>query len=99
MDALDRILQDDLNRLVDRLAADSPPGAVWLAAAERPDLCARAEALEADLAACRAALLLQYGRWRDSLDEMADLWSLVAAHRRERLDDEAEQLPASLRAA
>ena len=56
MDALDGILQDDLNRLVDRLAADSPAGAVWLAAAERPDLRARADQLEADLASCRADL-------------------------------------------
>jgi hypothetical protein len=99
MDPLDRILQDDLNRLVDRLAADSPAGAVCLAAAERPDLRARAEALEADLASCRDALLVHYDRWRESLDELADLWSLVAAHRRERLDEAVEQLAASLRAA
>jgi hypothetical protein len=98
MDALDRILQDDLNRLVDRLAADTPAGTVCRAATERPDLRARAEALEADLASCRTALLLHYGHWRESLDELADLWSLVAVPGREQLEDE-EQGPVSLRAA
>jgi hypothetical protein len=99
MDAFDRILQDDLNRLLDRLAAGSSPGAVLQGSAERPDLCARAEALEADIASGRAALLLHYGRWRESLEELADLWSLIARQRRERPDDDAERLADSLRAA
>jgi hypothetical protein len=99
MDALDRILHDDLNRLLDRLAAGSPAGAVLLAADERPDLRARADALEADITSCRTTLLLHYGRWRQSLDELADLWSLAAAQRRDRPDDDAERLAASLRAA
>jgi hypothetical protein len=99
MDALDRILQDDLNRLVDRLAAGLPAGAVWHAATERPDLRARAEALEADLASCRTILLLHYRHWRESLEELADLWSLAAVPRGPRLDAEEEPVPASLRAA
>jgi hypothetical protein len=99
MDALDRVLQEDLNLLLDRLAADTPPGAVFLIAAERPDLRARADALETEAASCRAALLVHYARWRDALEALADIWSLAEAERREQPDEEAERPSSGLRAA
>jgi hypothetical protein len=99
MDALDRLLQDDLNLLVDRLAGNTGLGGVLFTADEWPDLRARADALEEEIASGRAALLVQYARWRESLDELADLWSLAAAAHRQWPADDEPPPGAGLRAA
>jgi hypothetical protein len=94
---LERLLQDDLDHLVDRLAAATPPGAFSLAGDARPDLRERADALEQDIATCRATLLLHYARWRESLDELEDLWALAVTQRGDIEGDAG--LMADLRAA
>jgi hypothetical protein len=80
MDAMALLLQEELNRLLDRVAAETPRGTLEFTGAGRPDLRARAEALEAEITAGRADLLARYGRWREALDEYAGLWALASAH-------------------
>ena len=85
---LARLLQDEINRLLDRLAGSVPDGAAATLALEDPDLAARIEQEEARLTALRAALLEGYRQWGDSLQALEDLWALRAlkADRPDRLD-------------
>jgi hypothetical protein len=79
MNALDRLLQDELNRLVDRIATRAgEEGAAGLA----PDLKTRLERSEARLTGLRAALLDGYVEWARAIEECEDLW-VVAGLRRE----------------
>lgn len=99
MSTIDRLLQDDINRLLDRLAADTPPGTLGLAAAERPDLLARAAVLEGELASWRHAILLHYAHWGELLEELAGIWSLAAAQPSETAPEEVDAPAVDLRAA
>ena len=85
---LARLLQDEMNRLLDRLAGALPEGIAATLALEDPDLAARIDAEEARLTALRAALLDGYRQWEDSLRTLEDLWALRAlkADRPEPLD-------------
>jgi len=85
--SLERLLEDDLNRLIDRMAALAREGALERSAERRPDLLARLDAVGARLSDLRAALLDGYGTWVDALDECDGLWRLVA------LADEAPVVP------
>ena len=84
---LERLLEDDLNRLVDRMAALTREGALARCAEGRPDLLARLDDVGARLSDLRAALLDGYGTWREALDECGGLWELVA------VADEAPLVP------
>lgn len=75
---LARLLQDEMNRLLDRLAGALPDGTAAALAAEDPDLAARIDDEEARLTALRAALLDGYRQWTDSLQSLEDLWALRA---------------------
>lgn len=77
-DAMNRLLQDDMNRLLDRLAAATPEGSAAELAAEDPELVARLEDEEARLTDLRSSLLDGYRRWEDSLRTLEDLWALRA---------------------
>lgn len=90
MSHFERLLQDDLNRLVDRIAARAGEGT---AAGLKSDLRTRIERSEERLTALRAALLDGYAEWERAMDECEDLWALAA------LRDEAPEAPAQLRAA
>jgi hypothetical protein len=76
MNALERLLQDDLNHLIDRIAT-TPEGLVGDCAARRPDLAAELGAAETRISLARQRLLQGYAEWRDSLAECADLWALA----------------------
>jgi hypothetical protein len=77
MNALERVLQDDLNHLVDRIAAATHEGVVAGSAELRPDLLLQLAASEARLSSVRHELLKGYSEWRDALEDCADLWALA----------------------
>ena len=76
MNTLERLLQDDLNRLVDRIAAATNEGVV-AGSESRPELLLRLAASEARLSSVRHTLLRGYAEWRDALEDCADLWALA----------------------
>jgi hypothetical protein len=76
MSPLERILQDDINRLLDRLAGTVPEGAVGRLAVIDPPLAERIAEVEDRLTLTRGSLLDGYRRWRDAIEECADLWAL-----------------------
>jgi hypothetical protein len=77
MNPLDSLLRDELNRLLDRIAASTKPGVAKVSANQLPDLRARLDQAEARLAATRQALLEQYAGWQEALDACEDLWALA----------------------
>jgi len=90
MKILDDLLQDDLNRLVDRIAGRTGDDA---AAGLKPDLKLRLDRAEARLTALRIALLDGYADWLRAVDECEDLWALAG------LREDAEDAVAPRRAA
>jgi len=90
MSHFERLLQDDLNRLIDRVAVRAGEGA---AAGLQSDLRTRIERSEERLTALRAALLDGYAEWVRAMDECEDLWTLAG------LRHEAPEAAAELRAA
>ena len=77
MNPLDCLLRDELNRLLDRIAASTRAGVAKVSAGQLPDLRARLDEAEARLAAQRQALLEQYAGWQESLDACEDLWAVA----------------------
>lgn len=74
MNALERLLQDELNRLLDRIAARAGQET---AAGVTPDLRARIDRSEDRLTELRAALLDGYAEWARAMNECEDLWALA----------------------
>ena len=77
MNALERLLQDDLNHLIDRMAATTHAGLVTGCGERRPDLLAQLAESETRLSTVRQSLLRGYAAWRDALEECSDLWALA----------------------
>src|SRR5258706_12944569 len=78
MSHFERLLQDDLNRLIDRIAVRAGDGT---AAGLKPDLKAHIERAEERLTVLRAALLDGYAEWERAMDECEDLWALAGRPR------------------
>ena len=78
MNAVDVVMQDELGRLMDRLAATVPGGSFEATSAANPTLRTRLDDMEMSLAVARAALLEDYGRWRRTLDDLENLWALAS---------------------
>ena len=78
MNAVDVVMQDELGRLMDRLAATVPGGSLEATSAANPALRTRLDDMEISLAVARAALLEDYGRWRRTLDDLENLWALAS---------------------
>ena len=78
MNAVDVVLQDELERLMDRLAAAVPGGSLEATSDANPTLRMRLDGAEISVAAARAALLEDYGRWRRTLEELENLWALAS---------------------
>jgi len=74
MNTLERLLQDELNRLVDRIAARAEDDT---ASGLKSDLRAHIERCEDRLTALRAALLDGYAEWTRALEECEDLWAVA----------------------
>jgi hypothetical protein len=77
MNPLERLLQDDLNHLIDLMAATTREGLVADCAERRPDLLAQFAASETRLSTLRRTLLQGYAAWREALEECGDLWALA----------------------
>jgi hypothetical protein len=90
MSHFERLLQDDLNRLVDRIAVRAGEDT---AAGLKSDLRTRIERSEDRLTVLRAALLDGYAEWARAIEECEDLWALAGLRR------EAPEAAAQLRAA
>ncbi len=90
MKTLEGLLQDDLNRLVDRIAARAGEET---AAGLNPELKQHLERSEARLTGLRRALLDGYAEWLRAVEECEDLWALVG------LRHDAEDAVAPRRAA
>jgi hypothetical protein len=78
MNSMERMLADDLSFLIDRLAASVPEGSFERIRTSMPTLAARLGDMEARLAAVRAALVEDYGRWTRTLDDLENLWALAS---------------------
>ena len=77
MNAVERVLFDDVTRLMDRLATSIPEGALEEIKAAIPTLRARLDDMEAKLAAARTSLVEDYARWKRTLDDLENLWALA----------------------
>ena len=77
MSPVERLLSDELIRMLDRLAASVPEGSVE-AAGTSPTLKARVDEVDARLADLRAAMVADYGRWRRALEDLENIWALAA---------------------
>jgi hypothetical protein len=78
MNTLEKLLQDELNRLIDRIASRAAEGT---AAGLEPHLKARIERSEDRLTAIRAALIDGYAEWARAIEECEDLWTLAGLRR------------------
>lgn len=74
MNAMERLLQDELNRLLDRIAVSAGEDT---ATGLKSDLRAPIERCEERVTALRAALLDGYTEWTRALEEYADLWAVA----------------------
>ncbi len=77
MNRLEHLLEDDLNRLVDRIAVATSPGTVGATASQHPELRSRIEQSESRVATLRAVLLARYAEWEQALEECEDLWAVA----------------------
>ena len=93
MNPMERVLDDEITRLLDRLAASVPDTSFEQIVAANPTLRARLDEAEAALAAQRATLLEGYGRWQRALEDVENLWAL-AAWRSAATEEPAEQAAA-----
>jgi hypothetical protein len=94
MNAVDRVLYEELTHLVDRLATSVPNGSLAQAAEANPLLRSRLDEADVQLASARAALLEGYGRWQRALEDMENLWALAAWRRSAAPEEAAEQTTA-----
>jgi len=95
MNSVDRVLNEELSHLVDRLASSVPDGSLD---ASNPLLRTRLDDADAQLAAARASLLEGYGRWRRALEDVENLWALAAWRRSAAPEEAGEQAAAALAA-
>jgi hypothetical protein len=78
MNPVERILNQELTQLLDRIAASVPEGSLENIRAATPTLRGRLDDAEANLGQAREALLEAYGRWRRALEDVENLWALGA---------------------
>jgi hypothetical protein len=74
MNTLERMLQDELNRLLDRIAVRAGEDTT---AGLKSDLRAPIERCEDRLTALREALLDGYAEWTRALEECEDVWAVA----------------------
>lgn len=77
MNGMEKLLQDELNRLVDRIAVSTGEGTVAETAGHRAELRTRLEESEARLTALRAMLLESYAEWERAIEACENLWALA----------------------
>ena len=78
MNGMERLLVNDVARLIDRLAASMPRGSLERILATTPTFSARLDQMDATLATTYASLLEGYTRWTHALDDLENIWALAA---------------------
>ena len=78
MNPVQRVLDDEVARLLDRLAGSVPGGSLAAMTALNPSLRGRVDQVEMGLADVREAMLEAYGRWRRGLEDLENVWALAA---------------------
>jgi hypothetical protein len=79
MNRMEQVLQDELNRLTDRLGGLVSRDTVAMLRARDPDLAERLDGSSAALAALRLDLVERYERWAEAIDECEALWNRAEA--------------------
>jgi hypothetical protein len=77
MNPMDRLLRDELNHLLDRIAASTRAGVAKASERQLPDLRLRLDEAEAQLSAKRQILLDDYAEWQEALGACEDLWAVA----------------------
>ena len=77
MNAIEQLLQSDLDGLLDRLSATTREGTIAGCRDLRPELLSSIEAAEARLSEIRQDLLRDYALWQGAIDECRDLWEVA----------------------
>ena len=93
MNAMERLLHDEITRLMERLANSVPEGGIERMRSVYPTLRLRLDEMDTALAGLRSSLVEGYGRWNRALDDLENLWAL-AAWRSGQSEDSAEKAPA-----
>ena len=96
VNTMERFLHEEINRLMDRLAATMPDNRVERMRGANPTLSQRLDEIDATLAGIRTSLLEGYGRWGRALDDLENLWALAAW--RSATSEETPEKPAALAA-
>src|SRR5262247_1752515 len=78
MNPMEKVLNHDINRLLERLAGSVPGGCLEATAGRNPGLRRRLDEVEAQMATLRASMLENYGRWRLAMEDIENLWALAA---------------------
>ena len=78
MNAVEQVLNVEMNELLDRLASSVPGGCLIAISATQPTLRKRLDEMEDHLTTAQAAVLDGYGRWRRALEDIESLWALGA---------------------
>lgn len=78
MNSMERLLHDEITRLMDRLASSVAESGIERMRAVNPTLKLRLDEMETTLAGLRSALVEGYGRWGRALDDLENLWALAA---------------------
>jgi len=78
MNDLERLLTDDVERLIERVATSLPQDTVGAVRTSMPRLWTRLEEADERLAETRSVLIEEYARWRQELDDIENLWALAA---------------------
>lgn len=76
MEPLDRLLRDDLNQLLDRIAPAALESGGAVALGPDPGLRVLMDEAEASLSGLRLRLLDDYEEWRRAMDACERLWAL-----------------------
>lgn len=78
MNTMERLLHDEITRLMDRLATTVPEGGIERLRGANPTLKLRLDEMETTLAGIRNSLMDSYGLWSRALDDLENLWALAA---------------------
>jgi hypothetical protein len=78
MNPVERLVDEEVARLMDRLAASVPEGALAAMSAKDGTLRRRLDEVERQMAQARGALIEGYGKWRRVLEDVENLWALAA---------------------
>ena len=95
MNPVERMLQEEVTRFIDRLASSLAPDGVS-SHAMTPASRTRLDEADAQMAQARASLMDGYARWRRALEDIENLWALAAW--RSTTAEEPSEHPASLAA-